>query len=161
MYTEGMNLFFYIVVPPFVLLLIAFAGLSWRSSVTQRRAEQQLFLAGKIPERMPDGLYQGSVTVQTTWQGKKFDAKNKTGINIFEEKEKTSEQYPFKTYVGKGLKDKKLDVIKIDYNVPGNLFWLRFVLDEIVQTEPGKFLGKLHFHFGPFAFALGYFELEK
>lgn len=54
------------------------------------------------------------------------------------------------------------DVLKIDYAIPANPFWLRFILDEIVETEPGKLLGKVHIHLLPdLNFTLGFFTLEK
>ena len=129
-----------------------------RTWQTQNSPNQKKILSGKIPSPKPDGLYKGLVNFKTSWQGKKFDAKNSTGINIINEKQ----VYPFKTYIGKGLQDKNLDVFKIDYNIPQNPFWLRFILDEIVETTSGKYLGKIHINLIPYLpFSLGYFRLEK
>ncbi len=83
-----------------------------------------------------------------------------TGINLIGEK--NSEKFPFHFTVGKGIIDKKLMVIKIDYAIPENPFWLRAVLDEIVLIDAEKYLGKVHFRILPgITFSLGYFSLEK
>ncbi len=121
--------------------------------------DQKVFLSGKIPNPLPDGFYKGSLRkLKTSWQGKKFDAKNSTGINLISGKE----LYPFKTYIAKGLADKNLDVLKIDYDIPGNPFWLRFILDEIVETSPNHCLGKVHIKLIPgLPITLGFFQLEK
>ncbi len=120
---------------------------------------QKLFLSGKVPDPNPNGFYKGSLDgPKTFWQGKKFDAASSTGINLIGSKE----VYPFKTYVAKGLKDKNLDVLKIDYNIPENPFWIRLILDEIVQISPNNYLGKVHLKIIPgLPFTLGYFRLEK
>lgn len=120
---------------------------------------QKLFISGKVPSPKPNGFYKGYlVGPKTFWQGKKFDSVSSTGINLIRGKE----VYPFKTYVGKGLKDKDLDVLKIDYNIPRNPFWVRFILDEIVQIGVNKYLGKVHLKIIPgFPLTLGYFRLEK
>lgn len=122
-------------------------------------SNQKLFLSGKVPNPKPNGFYRGSLKrLKTPWQGKKFDEGTSTGINLINGKE----VYPFKTYVGKGLKDKNLNVLKIDYNTPENPFWVRLILDEIVQISPNKYLGKVHLKIIPgLPFTLGYFNLEK
>ncbi len=117
------------------------------------------FPKGTFPSPLPDGFYKGTVqNLNTNWKGKIFDATNSSGINIFGDKK----VYLFKTYKGKGLQDKNLDVLKIDYNLKENPFWLRFILDEIVQIAPGKYLGKVLLNLIPgLPFSLGYFWLER
>jgi hypothetical protein len=129
---------------------------------TQHSAQAAIFRKGKVRSQLPDGLFSGTVAgQQIVWQGKKFDAKNKTGINVFDKLGKTVERYPFLLSTGTGLAD-PIDVIRIDYNIPENPIWLRMVLDEIVEVEPGHYLGKLHFKVLPgLSFALGYFELRQ
>src|SRR3989344_3788857 len=57
---------------------------------------------------------------------------------------------------------KKFDVLKIDYNVKGNPFWLRLIVDEIVQIAPNEYLGKMNLKIIPgFPFGILYFELKK
>lgn len=127
-----------------------------------RRAQtsklQNEFLSGTIPATLPDGFYRGSVNLKTSWQGKRFDRATNSGINVLADKE----AFPFKTYLGPGNVDPQLQVIKIDYNVPQNPWYLRPILDEIVQTKPGHFLGKLQLRLLPgITVALGYFRLAK
>ncbi|MEK7505934.1 MAG: hypothetical protein AAB597_03530, partial [Patescibacteria group bacterium] len=95
---------------------------------------QVAFLKGSMPNPLPDGFHMGSVSgPKVSWLGKKFEASKQTGINIFKNKDGgQKEKYPFKTYIGKGVRDKEIEVLKIDYNVPENPFWLRYSLDEVV-----------------------------
>ena len=83
-----------------------------------------------------------------------------TGINEFTGKDmKTYEKYPFTFSIGPGSHDLK-SVIQIDYNNSINPFWLRPVLDEIVETAPGEYLGKLQLRIVPgYPFTLTYFRL--
>lgn len=145
-----------IIITALIILLLLLA--LFRTWQTQNSLNQKLFLSGKVPNPLPNGSYKGSVgNIKVGWQGKKFDASSSSGINLISGKE----QYPFKTYVGKGLAD-NIDVLKIDYNLPQNPFWLRFILDEIVEVERGKYLGKVHLNLIPgLPFSLGYFRLEK
>jgi len=143
----------------FVAIVLSFVAGIFLTIQSQRSDSHQAFLKGKIPAVMPDGLYQGSVSFsQSIWKGKKFDAAKKTGINLLGDKEK----YPFAFLQTKSLIDGKLDVIKLDYQQPGNPFWLKLITDEIVETEPGKFLGKVFVRIIPgMPFDLGYFRLTK
>jgi len=145
------------------LLLSAIITLgTLRTIGVQTAPGQKVFLAGKIPSKQPDGIYHGSVNLNTKWIGKKFQSNNSSGINNFKEHGKTVERYPFKTYIGKGIQDKQKDVLKIDYNIAGNPLWLRFILDEVVETAPNTFLGKVHLRILPgIAFTAGYFTLTK
>lgn len=153
---------FYLILLTLVFLIITIFlifGL-FRTIKIQTSPNQMLFLSGHIPKPLPDGLYKGSVAgYKISWKGKRFDSKNQKGINIFNTNE---EKYPFKTYIGKGIRDTSLDVYKIDYNIPQNPLWLRFILDEIVGVEKGKYLGKVHINLIPgIPITLGYFRLEK
>ncbi len=144
------------------LVFIAFIILWGRTWQIEHSKNQSIFASGKVPNPLPSGLYSGSVPGhKVSWLGKKFDATSSTGINVFQQGSTTVEEYPFKTYVGKGLRDKGISVLKIDYNSPSNPFWLRFILDEIVEVSPGQYLGKLHVIIATFPFTLGYFELKK
>ena len=139
-----------------VLLLIAGVVRTWQ---IQHGAQEKAFLAGTVPSPLPNGTYAGIVPgFHFSWQGKKFNATENTGINVFPD----GDRYSFTTSVSKGLLDSSLDVMKIEYNIPSNAWWLRRILDEIVQTAPGKYLGKLELRLIPgYPFALGYFELTK
>jgi hypothetical protein len=135
----------------------------FRTYQVQNAPEQTDFLAGKIPTKSPEGKYKGTVEkLKTNWIGKSFNAQQSSGINNFKENNHIVEKYPFKTYTGQGIQDKNKEIFKIDYNLPQNPLWLRFILDEIVQTHPNKFLGKVHIRLLPgLAFTMGYFKLEQ
>ncbi len=147
-----------------IALIIFFVLLGfYRTWKTQQGSNQKLFLEGKVPNLRPEGFYKGSVSGYSgPWVGKSFNAKKETGINIFLENGKQVSQYPFTTYVGKGLQDTNLTVLKIDYNTAQNSFWVRLILDEVVEVENKTLLGKIHIRLIPgFPFAIGYFRLQK
>ncbi len=148
----------------FWILIVAAVGLVGagfhRTSKVKSWPEQEQFLSGHIPASSPEGFYKGSQTLssRTSWEGKIFFPESNTGINRFG----GTEKYPFKTYTGKGVQDTELETFKIDYQVEGNPFWVRPVVDEVVEVGPGKFLGKVHYRFIPgHPFTIGYFSLEK
>lgn len=151
------------------ILSVLYLGTITFLHIRSRKSDlQKKFVRGKIPHKLPDGLYHGSVpgskrVKQTTgWKGKKFDAANAKGINIIEKNNQEKEMYPFVTSVGESVSDKGVQVVKIDYKISSNPWWLRLILDEIVETEPNHFLGKLQFNIAPGYYAtIGYFELQK
>lgn len=130
-----------------------------RTFYIQQSPQNQEFVKGTLPKNL-SGLYKGSVNLKTTWQGKKFSSTN-SGINIFKDEKGTTENFPFKTYSGQGLQD-NIQVLKIDYSINKSPWWLRFILDELVETSPGKYLGKVHITLIPgLPFTVGFFKLEK
>jgi hypothetical protein len=146
----------------FTLLAFIIIGLA-RTIKSQTSQNQDKFIHGKAPSPAPDGEYNGKVTgYKGSWRGKKFHASELTGVNMFEDSPgQMTERYNFKTATGVGIRDKDIQVVKIEYNIPGNPFWIRPVLDEIVETEPGHYLGKIHYRFIPgVPFTFGYFTLE-
>lgn len=150
----------------FIILLSAFGGVAYgfyRTFLSERDPNQKIFSLGTYPSPLPDGLLKGTVDDLTvSWKGKKMNAKTGTGINIFAGKSVDEERYPFKTSKEKGLRDPNLDVLRIDYNLPQNPFWLRRITDEIVQVKRGEYLGKVHVRVIPnYPFTLGYFHLQK
>ncbi|MFS8159040.1 MAG: hypothetical protein ACMG6E_02285 [Candidatus Roizmanbacteria bacterium] len=73
-----------------------------------------------------------------------------------------TKKYPFRVYTGKGTQDKSLTVLKIDYSENRHPWWLRFILDEVVETSPHHLLGKVHVTFLPgLPMTLELFRLEK
>lgn len=53
--------------------------------------------------------------------------------------------FRFHTYTAPGLMNPDTSVLKLDYNLPENPApSIRRILDELVQVEPGVFLGKAH-----------------
>lgn len=139
-----------------IVLLLA----QLRSAQTKSQPQQAEFLKGSLPSPLPSGFKKGDVNAKTNWLGKEFDINTQTGINLFMQNGKQVKQYPFKTYTGNGLTDPKLQVLKLDYNLPENPLYLRLVVDELVQITPGKYLGKLNVKLGPLTFALGFFRLS-
>lgn len=138
--------------------LLALIYLSFLSILNQRTGNpsQQEFLKGTKPGEL-SGFYKGTASVKTTWKGKEFDSNSKTGINILGDTKK----YPFKIYTGKGLQD-NVDVLKIDYNIKENPFWVRLILDELVEIAPNKYLGKAMIRVIPgFPFTVLFFSLSK
>lgn len=125
---------------------------------------QAVFSQGQSPKIAPNGLYTGTVEGRkVSWRGKKFDADNHAGINIFENAQGNQvEKYSFVTAYGQGVRDKNLEVFKIDYDIASNPFWLRVILDEIVQISPIEYLGKVHVRIIPgLPFTFGYFKLAS
>jgi hypothetical protein len=135
-----------------------------RTHNTERDPLQREFANGRIPAPALEGLYQGSLPGrEVPWKGKKFHTAAGTGINIFRKADGSiEERYPFRTHVGRGAKDKRLDVLKIDYDIPGNPFWLRRILDEVVEVAPGRLVGKVHVRWIlGMKFTFAFFKLEK
>ena len=134
----------------FPILLIIVAGLV-RTWQVEHSLNQKLFSAGSLPKNL-DGFYYGKVArLETSWVGKEFNASSSSGINRFQD---NSKKYPFKTYA-------KGDSLILDYNVPENPFYIRFIVDELVQTGRDQFLGKLHINLLGISTSLGLFSLEK
>ena len=143
------------------ILFLAF--LSYRTWQSTHSPEQAEFLTGKPPSITPEGFYKGSTTFyRANWQGKTFNSDKNAGDNSFSDGDQPRHKYPFKTYQGAGFKDPSLTTFKIDYQLPENQFYVRPILDEVVEVAPGKFLGKIHYRLIPgFPFTIGYFRLEK
>lgn len=163
------NFLFIILIVIFVIYLVGHF-LNWK---TLKSPLQKEFSKGKLPISQLNGFYKGDIpysrthqgpikTYTSSWKGKKFDSSNSSGINVLgSEENKLVDKYPFKTYSGKGVID-NMEVFKIDYNLPENPLWLKYIVDELVEVSPNHYLGKVNFKFIPgFPVALGFFELEK
>ncbi len=159
------KIFFLVLLVVLLLLWIR----TWQMGKEPNHAE---FLAGRLPNPKPNGLYEGSVGFETSWMGKKFDAEHATGVNVFKDKKarhnaaphdgKTIERYSFKTSATSSLLDENLVVLNIDYNVKGNPLWLKFVVDELVEIAPDHYLGKMNLKIIPgIPFSVVYFELKR
>lgn len=152
----------------FLLILIGIAVLFiilgvLRTLQIKQNSLQKIFIKGRIPDPLPEGTYKGYTNGYVgPWTGKLFNKQDKAGINEFLINKKIIKRFPFKTFIGSGLQDKSINVLKIEYNIPDNSFFLRMILDEMVQTEEGKYLGKVHLRLIPnMPFTLGYFWLES
>ncbi len=161
-YNEGM-FFFLVKMLIGVLAVFVLVGV-FRTWTLEHSPDQVLFANGTVPEPLPDGLYQGSVQGPAfSWAGKKFDASHSVGINEFHAIDGLlAEKYPFVTTVAQGVNDTGVSVLDIDYNIPANPWWLRPVLDEIVQVSPDQYLGKMQLRLIPgVPFTVTFFELKK
>ena len=152
--------------------------------VSQHSSRQQEFLAGYLPTKPPEGFYKGTahllMDANVPWLGKAFVPAQVNGFNVFtstgynilkfltplykkfsKNAEGTYSAYVFKTYTTKALRDEK-QVFVLDYNSKENPFLIRIIVDEIVETKPNEFLGKIHVKIFPgFFITLGYFSLKK
>ncbi|HMS39457.1 MAG TPA: hypothetical protein PKE69_04470 [Pyrinomonadaceae bacterium] len=174
-----------------IFLAIVLAVILWLlfwslvSFITGQRSYQKQFTDGQIPKQKPEGFYCGTAHLipfkKVPWLGKSFTSEENSGFNIFTPSgakllklltplyklfsvngDNNTNAYNFKTFIGKGLKDKDLQVIKLDYNAPENPFLIRIILDEIVEIAPKQFLGKVHLKVFPTFYAtIGYFGLTR
>ena len=148
-----------------ILLLVLLLALAYGFFVRGRREgspKYEFFAVGTVPLEMPKGLYHGSVEElgEVSWKGKKFNG-DRTGINLFEGDGKSEEKYAFRFFPAKSLRG-DLQVLRIDYDQPGNPLWLRFIVDEIVSVAPEQFIGAVYINLLPgLRFRMGYFRLEK
>lgn len=116
------------------------------------------------------------------WQGKAFDSNTRIGFNIFAKNsllatrilwpfyrgirtdaEQTYVAFAFRTWTGSGKLDPDVQVLKIDYDLPGNpKRTIARVLDELVQLPDGTLLGKaqLHWWWGRWQ-TVAYFTLKR
>lgn len=134
-----------------------------RHVMLQNSDQQQLFLTGTVPSVLPEGEYHGELPIQAQWQGQRFDSRTGTGINLFRDGiNPIRESYPFVMDVGPSAVDSDFQVIKIDYDVPENPWWMRLLIDEMVETQPEVYLGKVYVQLIPgVPLLVGFFELEK
>ena len=98
------------------------------------------------------------------WKGKRFEAATSRGDNIFtrdslkftrvlwpfyrgvvDDRPGTYRAFVFHTSTGPGLLDTDRQVLRLDYNIPGNpKRTLRRILDEVVEIGDGVYLGKAY-----------------
>ena len=127
-------------------------------------------------------LAQLATRLYMPWQGKGFDPAQATGYNIFsrsalgpsrllwplyrgyqDDGAGSFRSFYFKIWTGPGLMDPQIQVLKIEYAGMGNpRLTISRVLDEVVETEEGRLLGKAHLKwwFGG-GQTVVFFELEK
>lgn len=147
-----------------ILFLVIFVGgISYGlTKLTPKLPQQASFAAGKLPDPKLDGDYKGSALFTGPWKGKTFNSKKQTGENLVFNNGKVVKMFPFKSYEGNGIHDPKVKVLDLDYNISGNPFYIKPILDEVVQTNKNHYLGKLNLRLIPnHPFTLGFFTLEK
>ena len=114
------------------------------------------------------------------WLGKRFDAEHATGENVFDsrvhrvgrlltpaayraswpEDARSYRALGFATSAGAGALDSGVEVLRIDYDLPGNAPPFRRILDELVEVEPGVYLGQALLRRGGGHRRLAWFSLE-
>lgn len=175
------SLVFYVAIAVVAILLIG----ALITFLSERSPYQKMFAHGKLPNPAPQGFHPGQPHVlldkKTPWLGKSFDSQAQIGFNIFTpvgasilkiatplyqkfsaNTDGNTRAYYFRTYTGKGKKDAKTDVFKLDYDAAENPFLIRIILDEIVEIAPQQYLGKIHVKFLPgFFVTVGYFGLRQ
>lgn len=165
-----------------ILWLAFFALLNFISGKSHWQAK---FVTGKLPDPAPSGFYRGSAYLlgnrPVPWMGKSFEQENDLGFNTFTPRgakllkimtpfyklfrvnvDGNTDAYYFKTATGGGFKDKDIETFKLDYDSRENPFLIRIILDEIVETAPDEYLGKVHMKVFPGYYStIGYFGLKK
>jgi hypothetical protein len=108
-----------------------------------------------------DALVRGFDRQGLWWHGKSFDAGREAGENRFDRRFRRVTRlfwplyrgirddppsgiraFRFRTWLGAGVVDPDLQVLKIDYTAGANPFAVRRVLDELVQVAPETYVGK-------------------
>lgn len=147
----------------FILIILILGLLFLQTARNQKNENHRQFIAGKIPSTVLNEFYKGTTDFyKGSWKGKTFYSEKNTGINNFQDEKTDRLAYPFETSAGKGLQNTKNDVFKVDYKNEKNPFWVRPLLDEIVEVAPGEYLGVIHYRLIPnHPFTLGYFRLAE
>jgi len=97
------------------------------------------------------------------WFGKSFaadgpNAARGTGINrVFTDKIRW---FKFDTFIARSRAG-DFDAFQLDYDNPGNPFFIRAIKDEVRELRPGLFLGQAYFKTRKREILLLYFGLEK
>ncbi len=174
-----------------IIVSLAIAVAAWlgfwllRNYLSSQSPWQEKFVAGSLPEPPRDGFYNGSAYLlgnrPVPWLGKSFESDNNKGFNIFtpqgtsllkimtplyklfrKNADGNTDAYYFATSTSQGFKDTQIETFKLDYASPENPFLIGIILDEIVQTGPQEYLGKVHMKVFPGYYAtIGFFGLRK
>lgn len=153
--------FIVVLIGSIIVILLVFCV--WRTWATGDGPRYERFLEGFAPTQFPDGFYAGEVMEgpQGNWRGKVFNAEHGTGLNVFDENGWRAERYVFRMTRGPGLREKKQIVLKLDYNLRENPWWLRPVLDELIVERDGTLYGKMHLRIIPnVPFTITYFTMK-
>lgn len=143
----------------FLLLLLILAFI--RSLILENSSKQKAFIKGRLPSKL-QGFYPGTALITGPWLGKSFNPESSSGINVISSNGDRKNVFPFKTEEGISLTNKNLKVLKIDYDIKENPFWVRIVLDELVETSSGNYLGKAYLRLMPnFPLSVMFFKLTK
>ncbi|HYU58454.1 MAG TPA: hypothetical protein VEO00_10450 [Actinomycetota bacterium] len=125
-----------------------------------------------------DALVRRIADAWMPWKGKAFDPSTMTGINImtadaraplrllFGERPEPGpdgrmEVFPFRNRIAPGAVDPAVTTLKIDYDFPANVDFIRRILDELVQIGDGVYLGKILFRTRSGFHPIGFFSLQN
>ncbi len=144
-----------------VLVIVIIVGL-FRTATLRQGDAQKEFVKGALPV-FENTFYTGSAPGYSgSWKGKMMHPEVMSGKNVFETDGKKTEKYPFQMYAAKSIQDNAVQVIRFEYNLSGNPFWVRSAFDEVVQVAEGKFLGKVYVQLIPgYPFLVSFFRMEK
>ena len=143
----------------FALLLICIV----RTVISSGGPDWERFRSGTTPDPLPDGLWKGSTdrVVQGSWIGKRFIRASHGGINRFTTPHGDEERYPFATSIEPALRDPGKHVLRLNYGIAGNPWWLHLIVDEVVSVPGGELFGKVHIVLSSSViFTMGYFSLK-
>jgi len=150
-----------------------------------RSTKQEQFERGRLPSPAPNGFFSGTAYLlgggPVPWLGKSFEPEKNVGFNIFTPRgasllkvmtpfyklfrmnaDGNTDAYYFKTSTSQGFRDMHMQTFKLDYDSPENPFLIRIILDEIVETAPDEYLGKVHMKVFPgYRATIGFFGLHK
>jgi hypothetical protein len=127
-----------------------------------------------------DGAAEGIARLWMPWRGKEFSRQAAEGVNLFTtggrrairtaypryrglaDSEDGASAFTFETSVGPSASRPGLTVLRLDYRaVAGNpAFPVRRILDEVVQVQPGLYLGQALMTWGGRLRRVAWFSLE-
>lgn len=134
-------------------------GLGYLLTVqTEDDPSQLTFQTATVPTALPNGFYKGNTFtgLGKNWQGVVFNQASHSGTNKFND----GQQYSFTMSVEDGLRDDKR-VVRLNYDQPGNTWWVHYVVEEIVQVAPNHYIGKMDIRISGLVFSVSYFELTQ
>ena len=129
------------------------------------------FVHGKTPSNL-GGFYKGKLELLLPhypieyigsfiakfwlpWRGKEFF--DNRGVNVLPF---GMHKFPFTTKATKGIED-TIKVLQLNYDISENPTKVRSVVDELVEIEPNKYLGKAFIKNGELFRLVAFFTLEK
>lgn len=104
-------------------------------------------LSGIAHLRLPLGVYLTNVPF-LPWKGKQFeadDANHGHGINLVELWPTKQTMFHFNTSIVPSLIEGDNDVFSLDYDLPGNPWFIRQIRDDLKKIDEGLFLGTANF----------------
>jgi hypothetical protein len=169
--------------------LVFLLGVLWLATYISSRMQaatfKDSFARGQVPNPQLNGFYKGTSHIlfgmPLPWLGKRFSVSPEGGLNVFSaaggrvlhvftprykhfttQRDGTVLAYSFTSSVGASVRDAQKQVLRLDYNVPENPGLARIFYNELVEIDPGRFLGQEFVQALPGWFLrLGFFELKE